>query len=287
MSTTDNSFYYRGGRAGVLLIHGLTGTPTEMRFVGRGLAQAGFTVYGMQLDGHCGSEADLLATRWPDWYASVERAYEHFRRDVDVVFAGGLSMGAVLAMHLAAQRPGAVQGMALYSTTLWYDGWTIPVTRHLMPLLPIVVRLPFGKRRRFAEAFPYGIKDDRLRQRVVSNMLSGASGAAGLPSTPWPSLHELNTLVRIVCREMPAITTPTLIMHARDDDMTATTNADYIERRLGGLVRKVILDDCYHMITVDRQRGDVVRESAEFFTGLSRISHFRAVHEVASSAAGS
>src|SRR5579864_7827631 len=178
MTTTDNSFYYPGGRAGVLLIHGLTGTPTEMRFVGKGLAQAGFSVYGMQLAGHCGTEADLLATGWPDWYASVERAYEEFRRNVDIVFVGGLSMGAVLAMHLAARRPDALRGIALYSTTLWYDGWTIPWTRYLLPLLPIAVHLPFGRRGRFAESFPYGIKDERLRQRVVANMLGGASGEA-------------------------------------------------------------------------------------------------------------
>ena len=150
MTGTDNSFYFPGGRAGILLIHGLTGTPTEMKFVGKGLAQAGFTVYGMQLDGHCGSEADLLTTGWPDWYASVERAYDRLSRDVDVVFAAGLSMGAVLALHLAAERPDALRGVALYSTTLWYDGWAIPPTRHLLPLLPVVVRLPFGKRGRFA-----------------------------------------------------------------------------------------------------------------------------------------
>ena len=55
------SFHLPGGRNGVLLIHGLTGTPTEMRFVAKGLNRNGFTVHGMQLAGHCGDEADLLA----------------------------------------------------------------------------------------------------------------------------------------------------------------------------------------------------------------------------------
>ena len=61
-------YLLEGGRAGVLLIHGLTGTPNEMRLLARGLHQAGFTVYGMQLAGHCGDENDLLQTRWQDWY---------------------------------------------------------------------------------------------------------------------------------------------------------------------------------------------------------------------------
>ena len=104
-------------------------------------------------------------------------------------------------------------------------------------------------------------------------MLGGASGAAGLPSTPWPSLHELSKLVRRVRREMPDIETPTLILHARDDDMTATSNADYIEQRLGGPVSKLLLDDCYHMITVDRQRGEVVRATADYFAPLAGAAY--------------
>src|ERR1700755_2174081 len=91
-----SEFRLSGGRSGVLLIHGLTGTPTEMRFVGNGLNRAGFSVLGMQLAGHCGDENDLLATGWRDWYASVVEAATRFRAEVDHLFVAGLSMGAVL-----------------------------------------------------------------------------------------------------------------------------------------------------------------------------------------------
>ena len=106
----------------MLLIHGLTGTPAEMRFVGRGLHRAGFSVLGMQLAGHCGTEADLLATGWRDWYASVSDAVERLQRTVDRVFVGGLSMGAVLALGAAQDRALDVAGLALYGTTFFYDG---------------------------------------------------------------------------------------------------------------------------------------------------------------------
>ena len=76
-------FHMPGGCNGVLLIHGLTGTPTEMRFIGKGLNRNGFTVYGMQLAGHCGDEADLLATGRSDWYRSVVAAAEKLRGEVD------------------------------------------------------------------------------------------------------------------------------------------------------------------------------------------------------------
>lgn len=258
----DASFVMPGGPEAVLLIHGLTGTPTEMRFVAKQLAAAGFTVYGMQLAGHCGSEDDLLNTCWQDWYASVEAAYDAIAAKHATVFAAGLSMGAVLALLLAARRPGAVKGLALYSTTLWYDGWTIPKLHFLLPLF---LYTPLGLKYRFVETWPYGIKDERLRARVVASMEAGDSAAAGTLGMAGRSLRELRRLVAVLKDELAKVTAPTLILHATHDDVTSTRNADYVERHVGGPVRKVLLDDCYHMITVDRQRHEVARESVEFF----------------------
>ncbi len=235
-----------------------------MRFVGKRLASAGFTVYGMQLAGHCGSESDLLATGWRDWYHSVEAAYHRLARRCDRVYVGGLSMGALLGLHLAANLPRqALSGLALYSTTLWYDGWN---TNPLRFLLPLVLRLPFGHRYSFWEEPPYGIKDERLRQVVVSRMLSGDSVGGGLPVVRGQSISELHRLIRRVKRELHAVTTPALILHASEDDMTSVrSNADVLERDLAGPVRKVLLDDCYHMITVDRQRREVADHTIDFF----------------------
>ena len=122
-----SEFRLAGGRSAVLLIHGLTGTPAEMRFVGNGLNRAGFTVLGMQLAGHCGDEADLLATGWRDWYASVVDAAARLRDEVDHLFVAGLSMGAVLALKLAIDRPREVDGVGLYGTTFFHDGWATPM----------------------------------------------------------------------------------------------------------------------------------------------------------------
>jgi len=260
-------FRFDGGRDGVLLIHGLTGTPAEMRFVGKGLAEAGYTVSGVRLAGHCGTEDDVLATGWRDWYHSVEAAYRRLARDCDRVFVGGLSMGALLALHLAAELPpNALSGLALYSATLRYDGWNINPFHFL---LPMILRLPFGRRYSFWETPPYGIKDERLRQVVVSRMLSGDSAGGGLPVVRGRTLGELLRLIRRVKRELHLITTPTLVLHALEDDVTSVrSNADYLERRLAGPVQKVLLDDCYHMITVDRQRREVVSRTAEFFRSM-------------------
>ena len=260
---TDASFFYPGGKAAVILIHGLTGTPTEMKFVGKGLANAGFTVYGIQMAGHCGSEEDLLRTGWADWFASVEAAYLEIAKKHEVVYAAGLSMGAVMSMHLAAKHPGKLKAIGLLSTTLHYDGWSIPKFRFLLPLF---LHTPLGLHYRFVENFPYGIKDDRLRQRVVTNMQAGNSAEAGNLGMTGASLRQVLALVKVVKREMPAITTPAIILHAAEDDVASRKNADYCETHLGGAKKKVLLHESYHIITVDRERNKVVQDLVDYFS---------------------
>jgi len=258
-------FLLRGGRAGVLLIHGLTGTPAEMRFVGKGLHRAGYTVYGMQLAGHCGSESDLLKTGWRDWRRSVSEAADRLLREVDHLFVGGLSMGSVLALQLAIDRPQAVRGLALYGSTFFYDGWTIPKLARLSFMLPLVCGFGLFKQRRFMESFPYGIKDERVRQRIAGAMFAGMSETGGLPGNPWPSLAEFHKLVWNVRPFLHKVRAPCLIMHSADDDIASARNVRLIERRVSAPTETVLLTNSYHMITVDGERDQVIARSADFF----------------------
>ena len=97
-----------------------------MRYVALALARAGITVSVPQLAAHDGDFDTLKASRWQDWSASAEAALDELRRRCDVVIVGGLSMGAVLALMLAAERKEDVQGAALYAPTLRLDGWGVP-----------------------------------------------------------------------------------------------------------------------------------------------------------------
>jgi carboxylesterase len=84
--------------------------------------------------------------------------------------------------------------------------------------------------------------------------------------TPARSMHELFKLIREVKRELPAITTPALILHSREDDLTSTKNPNYVQNKIGSkIVRKVILDDSYHMMTIDNQKDRVAEETINFF----------------------
>jgi carboxylesterase len=265
----NSDYLMPGGRNGVLLIHGLTGTPAEMRFVAKGLHAAGFTVYGMQLAGHCGDNEDLLASNWLDWTASVDAAATMLARKVDHLFVAGLSMGAVLALELAARRPSDVHGLGLYGTTFRYDGWAIPRIARLAFMLPYVCALGFGRRRSFMEAFPYGIKNERIRTRIAAAMLGGDSAAAGLPGNPWPSLAEFYRLARKVRKGLGNVQAPCLIVHAKQDDVSSLRNVEIVRRSVRGPVDVILLEDSYHMVTVDQQRDVLIDRSATFFTSIA------------------
>lgn len=261
----DRSFRLEGSRIGVLLIHGLGGTPNELALVAKGLNRAGYTVSCCQLAGHCGSEDDLLATNWKDWADSVDAAFEALKTDCEQVYVGGLSMGAILSIELASRKHDALAGLLLYAPTLTYDGWSIPWYAFF---LKFAMMTPVGKYYRFVEREPYGIKDKRLRARIVAAMNSGNSAEAGILGTPAQSVQELWRLVEVVKRRLNFIETPALILHARDDDVSSLKNAEIIARALRGPAEICVLEDSYHLVTMDRQRDVVIDRSRQFIEAV-------------------
>jgi carboxylesterase len=259
----DKSQFWPGGRVGVLLIHGLGGTPVELRFVAQALARAGNTVYSCQLAGHCGTPEELRRSTWHEWYTSVEEAHDKLRENCDVIVAGGLSMGGILALHLAHNKQREVQGLLLFAPTLKLDGWSMPWHSKLLQYVrPLPIRLEID----LAEREPYGIKDERVRRLVLSSMQSGDSGAAGIFSTPVRSFAHFNAMVAAVKPNLATIKQPAFIVHPREDDMASLKNAQYLQANLGGLVETLVLDDSYHIVTLDQQRH-IVAERADRFVG--------------------
>jgi acyl carrier protein len=201
------------------------------------------------------------------------------------VYVAGLSMGAVLALALAARRPLLMDGLALYGVTFRYDGWSIPKIARLAFLLPLATRLGIGRGRRFCESFPYGIKDERTRQRIVECMRAGDSAAAGLLGIPWPSLGQAYELAGQTRRDLPAVVAPCLILHAQHDDIAHVRNARITAARVSGPVDLRIFGDSYHMLTLDRERQRVIDMTVEFFRRRSLMNvHSTVVQNIARTA---
>lgn len=270
----SHEFFLQGkgslGHTGVLLIHGLTGTPNEMRVLARGLNTAGFTVYAIQLAGHCGSQDDLVNTPWQTWLDGVVAAADRLAKCVDNVIVCGLSMGAVLALGLAESRPASIKGVVALSPTFRHDGWSMPFYTRLAFLLPVLRRLGIGRHRLFLEQPPYGIKDSAIRARVVEHMQSGDSSLAGLPGNPWWSVVEMQGLSTYVRQRLNNVHCPCLVIHARNDDIASAANAKAIVAGVRQApVELILLNDSYHMITIDRERRTVIRKTIAFAEAIA------------------
>jgi carboxylesterase len=269
----NGSVLYSGstgrGQTGILLIHSVGGTPRELETVAAGLADRGYTVSCCQLAGHGGSEEELLASHWTDWFASAEEALAVLEKQCNIVVAGGLSGGSILALRLAALNPTRIHGLCLFAPTVRYDGWAIPWYRFLLIL---GVRAPFLRRMRFIDPPPYGIKDEATRAMIADTMHADKSDETGTHSTSLGMLQESHWLVRDVVRRLPSIKAPAIIIHPREDDISDLSNTIFLHRRLGGLVECWVLDDSYHLITIDRQRDVVMNRTADFVSFVERYA---------------
>ena len=129
------AFDLEGGPVGVLLVHGFTGAPPEMRLLGEAMVERGWSVSAPRLPGHGTTPEDLNDRRWPEWVEETERAYEALAGRCETVFVGGLSMGALLTLEMGVRHPG-IAGLLAYSPALWVSTRLI----HLTPLLGRLVR---------------------------------------------------------------------------------------------------------------------------------------------------
>ena len=229
----DKFSYYMQGTNGkaVLLVHGLTGAPSEMRYIAKYLNRKGYTVYSPLLAGHGVTEAHILNYKWEDWYQTVKEAYYALAQNHDQVFAAGICAGGALALYFAGMNPQLLSGVALYSMTFKYDGWNIPKTRHINFLLPVVLKMKLEPWHTgsFAETHPFGIKNDRVRETVINS----AALAGCLPGFPWRCLAQMNTMNSEVKKLLPQITTPVTLIHAEDDDASQIRNAYYLKKKIG------------------------------------------------------
>ncbi len=263
------SYFLQGANGkGVILVHGLTGSPAEMKYVAKHLHKMGFTVYAPTLAGHCMDKEALLATTYEDWLESVRTSVFLMRPDVDEIHIAGICVGGALALVLAAQED-FIRSVTVYSPAFRYDGWNTPFYYSLSYYsINIIGRIPLLNRIGFEETHPYGFKSDRVRQIIMSR--EGAIEGT-LPDFPIKALYENYSLMSALEKALPSIKTPTLLIHAREDDISHPRNSYEIQKLHSGECRIELLENSYHMIHVDQERQKVAYMTADF-VGIPDIS---------------
>jgi len=276
-SQDKNGLYLKGDSGStVILIHGLTGTPNEMKFLANFLNRKGYSVICPRLANHGETISVLKNTKWQDFYESVREVVigRGPANNTGPVFAAGLSMGALLALLLADEFKDRVHGVSCIAPTLFYDGWNAPRSKYLLPLAYYTfLKYLFY----FKEEPPYGIKNETIQDRVhryysvakLDDMKAVAQ--YGYPYFPVRILYEHHRLVKYFKKRMPYITVPTQLIQAKDDDMTSVKNSQVIYNGIKSDVKEIVLlHDSYHVIVVDQERQKVADEMDRFFTNIQK-----------------
>ncbi len=244
-----SEFFFDGAGVSALLLHGLTGTPYEMRYLGERLARAGVRVRGVRLAGHAGAPEELGAATHENWYESVVQGFEELRRYGDPNVVIGLSAGAVLGARLASDQREAVAGLVMLAPAFFLQRQVTAVLK-----LVAMVGAPLKS------LYLYNSGDSDIHDAGARSI---HPTARLMPLTAPISLLELSAIVRPM---LPRITQPALIIHAREDhNCPMQKNVGYVMRNLGSQQKRAIeLEDSYHVITVDSEKERVADEIVNF-----------------------
>ncbi|MBN1883350.1 MAG: alpha/beta fold hydrolase [Deltaproteobacteria bacterium] len=235
-----------GSDRAVLLIHGLTGTPSEMRFPASVLNEAGYHVRAPLLPGHGTAIADLNKTTWRDWYGEAERSFLELKKGFQTVFVAGLSMGSMMTLNLLIHHNDDIAAAGVMAPPFHFIDWKANV------ILPVVT--PLGIPRLIGD-IPEDVDDvSGQRTHVCYGRTSVSAGAS------------LVMLSRRVKRRLGRITAPVIVIMSRHDSIVDPKSARIVYDRIASEKKRlVMLEKSLHTVTVDVEKEKVADELVGFF----------------------
>jgi carboxylesterase len=251
MHTAEPFFFPGKSSVGVLLTHGFTGTPKEMRWMGEYLnREYDFTTLGIRLSGHATHPEDLIRARYADWQASVEDGFHLLSGATESIYLCGLSMGGILSLYSASKLP--VKGVVAMSTP-----YKLPEDPRLKYIGLLSKFNPYMHKK---EEDGTGWFGDAWKEHHVS-----------YPRNPARSISELNQLMSEMRTTLPAINVPVLLIHSRNDDYVVKDSMEQIYTHLGTTDKQMMwVEGAGHVITEEPIREQVFKAAAEFIIRIER-----------------
>jgi carboxylesterase len=242
------SFFFKHGEVGCLLVHGGTGTPAVMKKMGKYLAENGISSFGVRLKGFGTSVDDWLKTNHLDWIVSAEDALKELEKDCKSIFVSGLSMGASLALFLAGKHQSLITGAISICAPLG-PYFLEEFRSHFIPLAEKNIAQP--------NYSATDIKDKNVKP--------------GGYDCHYPSLNiEWASLVEKANSVLPSIQCPVLIIQARNDHVIDPNTAQWIHENIGAKQKELFwLENSYHMATIDVDKEKVFSKAVEFISQTS------------------
>ncbi|GAB6188781.1 alpha/beta fold hydrolase [Marinitoga arctica] len=235
--------FLKGGKIAVLLIHGYTGTPYDMHYLGERLNENGYTVYIPRLPGHGTNSKDFLNSNWKDWLRRVIDSYIELKSKYEKVYVGGLSMGGVLTLLLASKfNP---EKIVLAAPALEVRDWRLKLT----PIIKLFTKkINRNKKETYNEE---GL--NRLAREYWD--------------FDWPSKGaDLYKLQRLAKKRLSNITSDTLIIVSKKDGAVPLNVKDVIKNKIRSKnIKTVVLEKSPHVVVNDIEKDKVADEIIQFF----------------------
>ena len=235
-----------GATSAALLVHGFTGTPWEMRLLGKALAIAGIASLAIRLPGHGTSPEDLAKKRWEEWDDAVQVGYTILCKDYSSIYGIGMSTGCLLL--LAAARTNPMSGLVLFSPYLRIQHWLAPYAGWLKWFRPYQVK---------PEA------DNSQKHYYRRRPLAG--------------IHQINRLIKRVRSQLPLITCPVLAFNGEGDQTVDIESGRELIDRMASEIKdyRCYGADVPHVLTREENpyRVKMFTQAIEFIQGLEGPEH--------------
>jgi carboxylesterase len=243
----DLPFAADGGRVGVVMSHGFTSTPHSVRPWAEHLAAAGLTVRAPLLPGHGRTWRETNRSRWPQWYDAVAQAYAEVASRCDTVFGAGLSMGGCLVTRLAEQHPDKIAGLLL-------------------------VNPAFGTRRLDAKLAPYISWAVRSRPSIGGDVKRPDAVERTTDRTPIIAFASVLQLWRTTVADLHKVRAPIVMYRSRVDHVVDSLSGELLfAGARNTTVREVMLENSYHVATLDNDAPTIFDGSLEFIRSVAAV----------------
>lgn len=261
-------FFFEGDAVndvGVLLLHGFTGSPAEMRPLGEFLSQHGYAAKAPLLPKHGGMPHDLKGAHWEDWANEAMRALEELSRDYKHVFIAGLSMGGLLTLHLAAAQTHApIRGIVTMAAPAAINdarARLVKLARFFVPYYYPLKGANFndpsfraGLQKRAGDGAQVDFDDPRVQKEIANSV-----------KIPVSAIHELLELNALVMRELPKILVPALLFQGKRDEVVSPDSVEAIAAGLGAQHKRVVwLNNSGHVLPHEPDHTRMFNEIAAF-----------------------
>ena len=236
-------FTIESGKRAVLLLHGFTGNPNDVKRLGRYLAERNYTVHAPLYKGHGLDPLTLVQSNPQDWWDSVVEGYDILReKGYEEIAVAGVSLGGVFSLKLGVERP--MKAIVTMSA-------------------PAIAKSPDSLQSR--------IVDYAINYKKLSGTYDASKDTREAVSelVQMPSLTTLQTMINETSSKLNTVNTPVHVLRGLEDDQYYCESADLIYSSVKSRIKSVkTFINSGHILTLGKEKELVYEEVFRFLDSL-------------------